>query len=380
MVVLVNAFIYLSLIAPEKLSTKNLARIAGIALILTVPTIIIGGLHEKTAENETPLNVAVVQTNFPSGFSKSSNMERDKFLEITRLMFTVKNDTEKNEQEIDILILPEDSRFFSSIENASRSELVKDILGNDNSVVIDSGVKTEDGNLRSRLEYVSASGETRNSEKIFLMPFGEFLPYIILLPARIFGLNEWIDKFNETRKYSAGNGFTVAKFSSAKIGTLFCSEIISPNLYRRITNQGAELLVNVASQAVFNGSSALFKQTLNAAKVRAVENGRFFIQSSNHAPSFILDDKGRILKMSGIGENSVIYGKVSLKNAETPYAKTGDWILLLSALIILLTILQDKIFFVQNELDKVDLLLSTAKLDEERSSAERKAWITAIPP
>jgi len=334
-IIFINVLVYGISISPKKLIKKKLAHLACVALFTIMLSIIVGKISAPEHDDETFLNVAVAQTNFASAFSRSDNEHVGKFSEITRLMFTAKNDIEKDGRKVDILILPEDSRFFSHIEKDSQGEIVKDILGNENAIVIDSGAKTNDGRLKSKLEYISTNGEITDSEKIFLMPFGEFLPRAILFPAKIFGMDEWVDNFNGARKYFRGNNPTIAEFNGVKLGTLFCSEIISTDLYREITRDGAGLLINISSQSIFNKSSIFFKQILNIAQVRSVENRRFFVQSSNYAPSFILNDRGQVVKISDTEKNSVIYGKIAPRTIKTPYTKAGNWILLLSGFMVL---------------------------------------------
>jgi len=108
----------------------------------------------------------------------------------------------------------------------------------------------------------------------------------------------------------------------------------SPDLYRKITLKGSNVLINVASQSIFKGNQILYNQTRSIAKIRAVENNRYFIQAGNFISSSIIDNKGNVIAVSD-DNNSLLHGKILLIKDKTLYNLFGDWILIFSLLVVI---------------------------------------------
>ena len=117
--------------------------------------------------------------------------------------------------------------------------------------------------------------------------------------------------------------------AGVKIGVLFCNESLSPTLYRSLTKNGAEILVNTASHLWFNRSRIVFSQMKHANAVRAVENGRWLVQANNTVPALVLDEYGRVVaQTSWETPSDVLRIHVPRLESTTPYSTLGIWVLL----------------------------------------------------
>jgi len=152
----------------------------------------------------------------------------------------------------------------------------------------------------------------------------------------------WLNEFEANREYSKGTTLVLGEHEGVKIGTLFCPEIFSPELYREITDLGAEILVNISGHGIFRGSESLLSQTRAAVKLRAVENNRYLIQIINYNLSSVIDNRGNIIFASRQIGNEIVSGKVSSLGQKTFYSYNGNWILLVCLTIICLSILQGR--------------------------------------
>lgn len=289
---------------------------------------------DKT-EKET-FDVAVLNTYFPPFFEISQKDFFNRLVVLKDLLYKIKKDRENP----DIIIFPEDSRFLTSLDEKWRKNFFEEIFPNQEKMIIDSSRTEENGKIKSTLFYFNTkNGIIQNYEKVFLMPGGEYLPYLISFTSRFLGENEWLEDFHYSRGYSKGMGRILAgELRGVKFGALFCSEIMSPNLYRELTRNDSRALINVASHGIFDDSPFLYKQILAMARVRAVENNRYFIRAANFTPSFIIDNKGQIIAISAQAQDKgvIIYGKVEIIKNKSFYTRFGDWFLLLSLLIMVI--------------------------------------------
>lgn len=268
--------------------------------------------------------VAIVTTNFPAAFADGFSRIAQKSLTIENLLSTaVLGDA-------DIIVLPEDSRALSYL-GATRVQSVLD-KSKKEVLLIDSSRSLDSGEPRAKILFYSSSERavSGESDKEFLMPFGEYIPYIAVGIARAFGQEAWVSSFNEVREYERGKVQTYS-FQGHALGALFCSEIIPDAPYRDLAIARANIFLNVASHADFHENGrTLYNQTLSTAKMKAASHRRYFIQAGNYMPSFLLNEKGDVVAESVSAEQGVLFVKVGFNTEETPYTRFGNWILLIA--------------------------------------------------
>lgn len=296
-------------------------------------------VQKNKAEAET-LRIAVLNTYFPSFFEISQKEFLDRLMILKDLLFQIK----KDEQNPDIVIFPEDSRFLNNLDKEWRKKFFEEIFPGQEKLIIDSFRAEENGKIQSTLFYFNTKNGTEQAyEKIFLMPGGEYSPYLISFLGYFLKQGQWLEEFDASRGYSKGeNPVFVSEFRGTKFGALFCSEIMSPSLYRELVKNDAQILINIASHGIFGGSSSLNKQILAMARVRAVENNRYFVRAANFSPSFILDNKGelRAISTQNKDKGSLVYGEVEIIKNKSFYIRFGDWFLLLSFLTIIIFVIR----------------------------------------
>ncbi|HVP80109.1 MAG TPA: apolipoprotein N-acyltransferase [Thermodesulfobacteriota bacterium] len=158
--------------------------------------------------------------------------------------------------------------------------------------------------------------------KIYLIPFGEYVPYegIIPWPECIVpkGMNSDV----------AGTEPILFEVDGTKIGTLICSEILFPELGRCMVKKGAGFLVNISNEAWF-GKSAYPYQALAVSVVRAVENRVNLVRCTNTGVSGFIDPYGRITaRLTNGGEDLFVEGmltrEIHLSSPDTFYTRYGD--------------------------------------------------------
>lgn len=242
---------------------------------------------------------------------------------------------------LDVLVFPEDSAFLRTLqEDASREDAqILSMIGRGSTtpLVIDSeDLRLGDEPIHSRVSYFTASS-TIYGYKQFLLPMGEHIPYFYQALIRLLGGADLLQTFVDVRGYAPGPSGGVGVVQGSTVVVRFCDESMSPELYRSQVRAGANILVDISSLSWFHGSPLVYEQMKLVAKVRAVETGRWFVQSGNMSPAFMIDDRGRLVDETTWGEASVLVHDVPSKNGMTPYTYAGSLVLVIPILLLLLS-------------------------------------------
>jgi len=164
---------------------------------------------------------------------------------------------------------------------------------------------------------VDAKGEIDGRyDKMYLVPFGEFVP----LRSILFFAGKVVPEISD---FSAGKSYHLFPLKEKEFAVHICFEVVFPQLTREFCLRGASLLVNITNDAWFGDSSAPHQHFAMAA-MRAIENRRYMIRSANTGISGIIDPYGRILQSTDIFVPALIFGKVKHIQEQTFYTRHGD--------------------------------------------------------
>lgn len=152
-------------------------------------------------------------------------------------------------------------------------------------------------------------------DKINLVPFGEFVP-------KIFGFVNRITQ--EAGDFAPGNRIVVFPMGQHKLGVFICYESVFPDQVRQFVKGGANLLVNISNDGYF-GHSAAREQHLEIARMRAVENSRWLIRSTNDGITAVIDPAGTINERLPLYQELVEHMHFGFRSGTTFYTSYGDW-------------------------------------------------------
>ncbi len=141
--------------------------------------------------------------------------------------------------------------------------------------------------LNSALLLSPAGEAVERYDKIHLVPFGEYVPWP-------FGFFNKITK--EAGDFEPGSRIVTAPVAGHKIGTFICYESAFPTLARQLTRNGAEVLFNLSNDGYFGRSASARGQHLSVVRMRAAENGRWIVRSTNDGITAVVDPAGRVVK------------------------------------------------------------------------------------
>jgi apolipoprotein N-acyltransferase len=172
-----------------------------------------------------------------------------------------------------------------------------------------------------------------------LVPFGEYVP----LESWLRGL---IDFFNlPMSSFSLGPANQPPLLlqqrqhpgNPIRISAYICYEIVYPDLVAS-TARNSDLLLTISNDSWF-GDSLAPQQHLQMARMRALENGRFLIRSTNNGISALINARGEITHQGSQFVVDIVQGEVLAMTGTTPFGRWGSMpILILCMALIVITV------------------------------------------
>jgi apolipoprotein N-acyltransferase len=158
-------------------------------------------------------------------------------------------------------------------------------------------------------------------DKIRLMPFGEYVPLPRWLPG-VGALGGVVGDFTPGERYTLIP--LGADVQSPKAGTFICLESAYPDITRRLTLEGADVLIEMTNDA-YQGDTSILRQHLSNAVFRAVETGRPLLRVTNTGVSARIDERGVVSDETGRFVEGVRTWPVSRSAGDrTFYVEHGD--------------------------------------------------------
>ncbi len=163
---------------------------------------------------------------------------------------------------------------------------------------------------------LAPSGEILDRyDKMYLVPFGEFIPPLF----------NWVNRITkEAGDFTAGSRVVVFRFGEHRLGTFICYESAFPHLVRQFALQGADVLANLSNDGYFGHSSAR-EQHLKLVRMRAVENRRWIVRATNDGISSAIDPAGRVVQRLPPYVEVAARMRFGYESATTFYTRHGDW-------------------------------------------------------
>jgi len=169
-------------------------------------------------------------------------------------------------------------------------------------------------------------------DKVHLVPFGEYVPFRRRL--------QWIDAIDQIPiDRVPGEGYhPIQQPGLPPYGTPICFENAFPTIPRTFVRDGAQFLVVPVNNASYLFTAAA-EQHLQMSQMRAVETGRWVVDAGVSGISAFIDPTGAVQSRTGLFQPAILRGQVQASTAQTVYVRFGDWVPILSLLIIAMSIL-----------------------------------------
>jgi apolipoprotein N-acyltransferase len=216
-------------------------------------------------------------------------------------------------------------RALGQLATTANAPIIAGSLGVDRSPIPERGYYLYD----SASIFNSAGDYTGRYDKIHLVPWGEYIPY-----KQFFSFAEKLTEgVGDMDRGSKRESLTV---DGHRYGIFVCYESIFGDEVRKFVQDKAEVLVNISDDGWYGDSGAPW-QHLNMARMRAIENRRWILRTTNTGITTAIDPKGRI----AIQAPRHVRGAYAFRFAYAPtnflglYTRYGDWLAKICVLVTL---------------------------------------------
>ena len=184
------------------------------------------------------------------------------------------------------------------------------------------GIPDRDGQGRFLNSALALGNGSGSYYKRRLVPFGEYVPMEDLLR----GLINFFDLPMSHNRSGPANQEPLTA-STWKLSMSICYEVVYPELVR-LTTMRPDLYVTISNDSWF-GRSLGPKQHLQMARMRALENGRWMIRSTNNGLTALIDHQGKVRRSLPGFMPGVLQGDAEIMYGQTPYHRFGHWPILI---------------------------------------------------
>jgi len=162
------------------------------------------------------------------------------------------------------------------------------------------------------------------------VPFGEYVPARSLLGAVA-------DLSAIPRDAVAGTGAGTVDSPIGRLGVLISYEVFFADRARDAVRAGGRLLL-VPTNASSYRDAQVPAQEVAAARLRALETGRWVVQVAPTGYSAVVDQRGRIRAQGGLGGPAVLQTDVDLRGGDTLAVALGPapWLVLALVALVLM--------------------------------------------
>ncbi len=224
---------------------------------------------------------------------------------------------------VDLIVWPEapsgfrtdDPAFTSALGSLARTAAAPLVVGSLGIVPNSSvarGVQEFDSAALVRPDGTSAG----RYDKIHLVPWGEYVPFkeVFAFADRLTAGVGNMDRGTERSVFSTGGH---------QFGVFICYESIFADEVRRFVANGAEVLVNISDDGWYGDTSAAW-QHLNMVRMRAIENRRWILRSTNTGVTAVIDPHGRVTASIPRHSRSALRAAFGYETQRTFYTRHGD--------------------------------------------------------
>jgi len=223
----------------------------------------------------------------------------------------------------DLIVWPEspapffdnDPQFRAAMSSLARAAQAPVIVGN---IGIETNPATRLGYTPyNRASFVTPDGNfAGHYDKMHLVPFGEYVPY-----KEIFFFAKSL--LSEVGLFEPGTQRTVFKTGGHIYGVFICYESIFGDEIRHLTQQGADVLINISNDGWYGNTSAAW-QHLNMVRMRAIENHRWILRATNTGVTASINPFGRVTAAAPRHQRTSIQVHFAYEHDLTFYAAYGD--------------------------------------------------------
>lgn len=279
-----------------------------LAAVVVVAAIVVGGLVAPFGEADGELTAAIVQGGGLRGTRAVDTDEREVF----ERHLAASEDVPDG---MDLVLWPEDVVDVEELVTTTEKGAALGELADDLDATLVAGVVTggeaEFSNVAWSWDPDGAPGDAY--EKNVRVPFGEWIPFRSLV-------ERLGDVSAVPRDMRVGKGPGILATDAGRLGVVISWEVF---FARRARAAEGEVLLNPTNAASFT-TGQMPALEVGAARLRAIETGRWVLQAGPTGPSSVIDPDGRVHQQTDLGAREVLTATVDRRTGDTPYRRLGD--------------------------------------------------------
>ena len=160
--------------------------------------------------------------------------------------------------------------------------------------------------------------------KIFLIPFGEMIPFSDWFP----GIAAWLRKnIANMSEFDRGTEYTVFPLAEdIQLSAPICFDIFNPKVMRGMVLNGSNLVLNLSNLAWF-GRTTASDNMVATLRWRAIENRVPVVFASNNGESLFIAANGKNMSQQlGLFEEGTLTSTVQLQHQFSFYREYAEWV------------------------------------------------------
>ncbi len=173
---------------------------------------------------------------------------------------------------------------------------------------------------------IGSDGEIKGRyNKIFLIPFGEYIPGGAVFPAYRQWLKQLVPNISEFKR---GDDFTVFQLAdNLPFSGSICFDVFSPKIIRNMVRNGAQFVINLSNLAWFGKTNAT-RQMEMMIRWKAIENRVPFLYISNNGETMFINALGeKVGKKLELFEQGSLSKTILLQQYFSIYREYREWLL-----------------------------------------------------
>jgi apolipoprotein N-acyltransferase len=216
-----------------------------------------------------------------------------------------------------VVILPESPMNFMYNDDREFQQIIGDFATRNNVSVLFNSAEPDasNGKYFNSAVLVGPDGkEAAQYDKIYLLPFGEAVPFPlgIVMPAFV-------------GSFSYGKEYDLLPLGEAKAGVMICFESHFGQLSREYVRNGADVIIEMTNDG-YLGPTPVLRQHLAKAVFRAVETNRPVLRVTNVGITAYINERGEVLDAAeSYVEDTRVWSVAKSDGSQTFYVKYGDW-------------------------------------------------------
>ena len=221
----------------------------------------------------------------------------------------------------DIVIFPETALSANIFKDQSLLKVLTEFCVKQNTTIITGAQLKGEELIYNVCAVITSDGIHPDIyRKQILVPFGEYNP---------FGIFTFISS-----DFSAGKECVTINTDIGKIGSVICFESIFSDSVSECVEDGAEVITILSNDSWLGASIPLYQHHTHSI-IRAVENRRYVLTSTNTGISSVVTPYGKILAETEKNTKSSVSAEFCMMENLSIYAFTGNIIIIPSCIIIL---------------------------------------------